>query len=69
MTETGWSKREEFLDFWQRRELRFITAMPYVLLVMCLIADVFMRRQVGSGFALDVCDKVTPPGYPFAHEH
>lgn len=62
MTDTGWSKREEFLDFWQRRELRFMTAVPYVLLVMCLIADVFMRKRTGAGLALDAACVVASAG-------
>src|ERR1700722_16215066 len=29
------SRREEWLDFWERRELPVLTALPYVLLTLC----------------------------------
>lgn len=47
------SKREEFLEFWERRERRFMMAVPYVLLAMCVIADLFTHRVRGASFALD----------------
>src|ERR1700722_20343788 len=33
------SRREEWLDFWERRELPVLTALPYVLLTLCTGVD------------------------------
>jgi signal transduction histidine kinase len=35
------SRREEWLDFWERRELPVLTALPYVLLTLCTGVDLF----------------------------
>jgi signal transduction histidine kinase len=33
------SRREEWLDFWERRELPVLTGLPYVLLILCTGVD------------------------------
>ena len=33
------SRREEWLDFWERRELPVLTGLPYVLLTLCTAVD------------------------------
>jgi hypothetical protein len=35
------SRREEWLDFWERRELPVLTGLPYVLLTLCTAVDLF----------------------------
>jgi signal transduction histidine kinase len=35
------SRREEWLDFWERRELPVLTGLPYVLLTLCTGVDLF----------------------------
>lgn len=37
------SRRNEWLDFWERRELPVLTALPYVLLTLCTGFDVVAR--------------------------
>ena len=38
------SRREEWLEFWERREAPFLKALPYVLLVLCVGFDVATRH-------------------------
>lgn len=40
------SRRNEWLDFWERRELPVLTALPYVLLTLCTGFDVVARRSL-----------------------
>src|ERR1700690_380701 len=42
------SRREELLDFWERRELPVLTALPYVLLTLCT-AFAAIHGQHGVG--------------------
>src|ERR1700691_3974302 len=42
------SRREEVLDFWERRELPVLTALPYVLLTLCTgFAAIHGQQGVG----------------------
>jgi hypothetical protein len=43
------SPREEWLEFWERREAPFLRALPYVLLILCVGFDIVTRHGVGSG--------------------
>jgi two-component sensor histidine kinase len=55
MTQGPTSKRDEFLDFWQRRERWFMVAAPYVLLSLCVIVDAASRPGgLDRGFDLDL---------------
>ena len=44
------SRREEWLDFWERRELPVLTGLPYVLLTLCTAVDLF----AGGGGPVDL---------------
>src|ERR1700744_4501722 len=35
------SRREEWLDFWERRELPVLTGLPYLLLTLCTAFALF----------------------------
>ena len=38
------SRRDEWLEFWERRETPFLRALPYALLVLCIGFDVATRH-------------------------
>ena len=40
------SRRDESLEFWERREVPFFRALPYALLVLCMGFDVAARHGV-----------------------
>jgi signal transduction histidine kinase len=44
------SRREEWLDFWERRELPVLTGLPYVLLTLCTAVDLI----AGGGGLVDL---------------
>jgi signal transduction histidine kinase len=44
------SRREEWLDFWERRELPVLTGLPYVLLALCTAVDLI----AGGGGLVDL---------------
>jgi signal transduction histidine kinase len=44
------SRRNDWLDFWERRELKVFTALPYVMLVLCTGFDL----TVGGGTFVDL---------------
>jgi signal transduction histidine kinase len=50
MTET----RDDWLDFWERRELRFVVAISYVLLALSTALDIGVRGGVGPGMRVDL---------------
>src|ERR1700742_1952358 len=48
------SRREEWLEFWERREAPFLRLLPYVLLVLCVGFDIATRKGVGGGMQIDL---------------
>jgi signal transduction histidine kinase len=48
------SRREEWLEFWERREAPFLRLLPYVLLLLCTGFDVATRHGVGSAMRVDL---------------
>src|ERR1700733_8661363 len=44
------SRREEWLDFWERRGLPVLTGLPYVLLTLCTAVDLL----AGGGSLIDL---------------
>src|SRR6201986_307634 len=48
------SRREEWLEFWERRETPFLRALPYVLLLLCIAFDVAPPHGVGAAGRIDV---------------
>src|ERR1700742_2222467 len=48
------SRREEWLDFWERRELPVMTALPYVMLTLCTAFAVMQGQQGVGGVPLDL---------------
>jgi signal transduction histidine kinase len=48
------SRREEWLEFWERREAPFLRALPYVLLVLCVGFDIATRHGFGKGMRIDL---------------
>jgi signal transduction histidine kinase len=48
------SRREEWLEFWERREAPFLRAMPYVLLLLCVAFDFATRHGFGRGMRIDL---------------
>jgi signal transduction histidine kinase len=47
------SRREEWLEFWERRELPVLRAMPYVLLALCVVFDIAARHGIDSRMLRD----------------
>jgi len=46
MTEqTPMSRRQEWLEFWEQRELTFLRTLPFPLLALCALFDVVLQRQ------------------------
>jgi signal transduction histidine kinase len=48
------SRREEWLEFWERREAPFLRLLPYVLLVLCAGFDIATRHGIGSAMRIDL---------------
>jgi signal transduction histidine kinase len=48
------SRREEWLEFWERREAPFLRVLPYVLLLLCAAFDVAARSGLGAGAYADL---------------
>jgi signal transduction histidine kinase len=48
------SRREEWLEFWERREAPFLRLLPYVLLVLCVVFDIATRKGVGAAMQVDL---------------
>src|ERR1700744_45413 len=48
------SRRDEWLDFWERRELPVLTALPYVLLTLCTAFAVMQGQHGVGGVPLDL---------------
>jgi signal transduction histidine kinase len=46
------SRREEWLDFWERRELPVLTSLPYVLLTLCTAVDLFAGGRAPVDLAI-----------------
>ena len=53
-TGKGIRRREDWLEFWERREAPFLRAMPYVLLLLCVAFDVATRHGFGGGMRIDL---------------
>src|ERR1700759_3129352 len=47
------SRREEWLEFWERRESSFLRLLPYVPLGLCVAFDVATRHGGGRGVQVD----------------
>ncbi len=48
------SRREEWLEFWERREAPFLRLLPYVLLLLCAGFDIATRHGVGGTMRIDL---------------
>jgi signal transduction histidine kinase len=48
------SRREEWLEFWERREAPFLRLLPYVLLLLCVGFDIATRHGVGGTMRVDL---------------
>ncbi len=48
------SRREEWLEFWERREMPFLRVLPYALLVLCIGFDVAARHGVDRPMLVDL---------------
>jgi signal transduction histidine kinase len=48
------SRREEWLEFWERREAPFLRVLPYVVLLLCVAFDVATRHGFGGGMRVDL---------------
>src|ERR1700753_2101560 len=48
------SRREEWLEVWERRESSFLRLLPYVLLVLCVGFDIATRKGVGRAMQIDL---------------
>lgn len=48
------SRRDEWLEFWERRELKFFTAMPYPLLALCVVFDLVTRHGLRERTEVDL---------------
>ncbi len=48
------SRREEWLEFWERREAPFLRLMPYVLLLLCVGFDIATRHVVDADMRVDL---------------
>jgi signal transduction histidine kinase len=46
--------RDDWLEFWERRELRFVVAISYVLLTLSVGLDIAVRNGVGPGMGVDL---------------
>jgi signal transduction histidine kinase len=53
-TGKGIRRREDWLEFWERREAPFLRAMPYVLLLLCVAFDVATRHGFGGPMRIDL---------------
>jgi signal transduction histidine kinase len=48
------SRREQRLEFWERREAPFLRVLPYVLLLLCIGFDIATRHGVGGAMRIDL---------------
>jgi signal transduction histidine kinase len=48
------SRREEWLEFWERRETPFLRVLPYILLLPCVAFDVATRHGFGAAMRIDL---------------
>ena len=48
------SRREEWLEFWERREAPFLRLLPYILLLLCIAFDIATRHGVDSAMRVDL---------------
>ena len=48
------SRRGEWLEFWERREVPVLRAMPYVLLLLCVGFDIATRHAVDGPMLVDL---------------
>jgi signal transduction histidine kinase len=48
------SRREEWLEFWERRETPFLRLLPYVLLLLCVGFDIATRHGIGGAMRVDL---------------
>ena len=48
------SARHEWLQFWEDRELSFLTVLPYVMLVIASAMDVASRRGLTAAAMFDL---------------
>jgi signal transduction histidine kinase len=53
------SRREEWLEFWERREAPFLRLLPYVLLILCVGFDVATRHSFNVPMRIDLALAVT----------
>lgn len=53
-TGTPMSRREEWLEFWERREAPFLRVLPYVLLLLCVGFDIATRHGVDRAMRIDL---------------
>ncbi len=48
------SRRDEWLEFWERREVPVLKAMPYALLLLCVGFDIATRHGVDGAMLVDL---------------
>ncbi len=48
------SRREEWLEFWERRERPFLRVLPYVLLILCVAFDLGTRQSLNGPMRIDL---------------
>jgi signal transduction histidine kinase len=53
-TDKPMSRREEWLEFWERREAPFLRVLPYVLLPLCVGFDIATRHGFSAGMRVDL---------------
>jgi signal transduction histidine kinase len=48
------SRRDEWLEFWERRELSFFMVLPYPLLALCVLFDLITRHGLNQRTWIDL---------------
>ena len=48
------SRRDDWLEFWERRETPFFRALPYILLILCTVFDVAARDGFDRPMMVDL---------------
>src|ERR1700733_1336399 len=48
------SRRDEWLEFWERREVPFFRTLPYALLVLCVAFDIATRHGLTGPMLVDL---------------
>jgi signal transduction histidine kinase len=48
------SRRDEWLEFWERRETPFFRALPYALLILCTVFDIAARNGLDGPMKVDL---------------